>query len=82
MRSILSCSPELFFAVDNGVVAARPTQGTAPRGADKQDDARICGPEGERQGSRRKSDDLDLIRNDIGGVAKIGHRRGQQPLCD
>ena len=66
MRSILSCSPELFFAVDNGVIAARPMKGTALGGADEQDDARILGPEGERQGSRRKSDDLDLIRNDIG----------------
>jgi anthranilate/para-aminobenzoate synthase component I len=40
-RTILSFSPELFFRVAGGKIAARPMKGTAPRGADGNEDERL-----------------------------------------
>jgi para-aminobenzoate synthetase/4-amino-4-deoxychorismate lyase len=73
VRRILSFSPELFFAVDKGVMTARPMKGTAARGADEQEDARIAA--GLRASDKDRAENLmivDLIRNDIGRVAKTG----------
>jgi para-aminobenzoate synthetase/4-amino-4-deoxychorismate lyase len=70
---VLSCSPELFLRHDAGVLTARPMKGTA---------ARAVAPEGDSEMARLLSVDpknraenvmiVDLLRNDIGRVARIG----------
>lgn len=70
---VLSCSPELFLRQDAGVLTARPMKGTA---------ARAGAPEGDSETARLLSVDIknraenvmivDLLRNDIGRVARIG----------
>ncbi|MGK6308004.1 chorismate-binding protein [Variovorax sp. DT-64] len=70
---VLSCSPELFLRHDAGVLTARPMKGTA---------ARAGVPEGDSEMARLLSVDaknraenvmiVDLLRNDIGRVARIG----------
>ncbi|MBT2299651.1 chorismate-binding protein [Variovorax paradoxus] len=70
---VLSCSPELFLRHDAGVLTARPMKGTA---------ARASAPEGDSEMARLLSADpknraenvmiVDLLRNDIGRVARIG----------
>jgi para-aminobenzoate synthetase/4-amino-4-deoxychorismate lyase len=72
-RSILSLSPELFFAFVDGVLTARPMKGTAPRGEDPASDARIAAR--LKASEKDRAENLmivDLIRNDIGRVAKTG----------
>ena len=70
---VLSCSPELFLRQDAGVLTARPMKATA---------ARAGAPEGDSETARLLSVDIknraenvmivDLLRNDIGRVARIG----------
>ncbi|RST53081.1 chorismate-binding protein [Variovorax sp. MHTC-1] len=70
---VLSCSPELFLRHDAGVLTARPMKGTA---------ARAGAPEGDSEMARLLAADpknraenvmiVDLLRNDIGRVARIG----------
>jgi len=72
-RHILSLSPELFFAVENGVLTARPMKGTAPRGADAAQDAQIATR--LKRSEKDRAENLmivDLIRNDVGRVARTG----------
>ena len=72
-RHILSFSPELFFAVENGVLTARPMKGTAPRGADAAQDAQIAAC--LKASEKDRAENLmivDLIRNDVGRVARTG----------
>jgi para-aminobenzoate synthetase/4-amino-4-deoxychorismate lyase len=72
-RSIVSLSPELFFAVEDGLLTARPMKGTAPRGEDASSDARIAAR--LKASEKDRAENLmivDLIRNDIGRVAKTG----------
>jgi len=72
-RAILSLSPELFFACENGVATARPMKGTVPRGPDAAEDARL---RARLQASEKdRAENLmivDLIRNDLGRVARTG----------
>ena len=75
--SILSCSPERFLQVDcNGHIATRPIKGTAPRGHTAAQDQHLA--------RKLASDDkeraenlmiVDLMRHDIGRVARIGSVR-------
>ena len=72
-RHILSFSPELFFAVENGVLTARPMKGTAPRGADAAQDAQIAAClKGSEKDRAENLMIVDLIRNDVGRVARTG----------
>lgn len=71
---ILSLSPELFFDISrDGIITARPMKGTARRGRDASTDAQA------KAWLATSEKDLaenlmivDLTRNDIGRVAKIG----------
>jgi len=73
LHHVLSCSPELFLRHDGGVLTARPMKGTAPRSR---------APEGDSEMARWLADDeknraenlmiVDLLRNDLGRVARIG----------
>ncbi len=73
---VVSLSPEMFFRVDAGVIAARPMKGTAPRDADPGTDARLAA--GLRDSEKARAENLmivDLLRNDIGRLARIGSVR-------
>ncbi|WP_137131569.1 aminodeoxychorismate synthase component I [Rhizobium sp. FY34] len=71
---ILSRSPELFFKVDNeGVIETHPMKGTAPRGADAQEDAAIIAAmlsDEKTQAENRMI--VDLLRNDISVISEVG----------
>ena len=74
LPSILSRSPELFFATDAaGRIVTRPMKGTMPRGATPQED------EANRlflaQDEKNRAENLmivDLLRNDLSRVAEVG----------
>jgi len=78
-RNILSFSPEQFFAVTDGMLTARPMKGTAPRAEDPATDTRLrdalCASEKNRAENLMI---VDLIRNDLGRVAKIGTVRARE----
>ncbi len=70
---ILSLSPELFFESRNGYMRSRPMKGTAPRAASPKADA--ARREWLRKDEKSRAENLmivDLIRNDLGRVAKVG----------
>jgi len=72
-RNILSFSPEQFFAIAEGRLTARPMKGTAPRAEDPATDARLR--DALRASEKNRAENLmivDLIRNDLGRVSKIG----------
>ncbi len=74
---VVSRSPELFFRVEaGGRIVARPMKGTAPRDPDPARDAEIAA---RLQASEKdRAENLmivDLLRNDIGRVARIGSVR-------
>ena len=73
-RQLLSFSPELFFALDaQGRMTARPMKGTARRDPDKIVDRAL---RDELHASlKNRAENLmivDLIRNDLGRLAKTG----------
>lgn len=71
--TVLSASPELFLNIAGGVAVTRPVKGTRPRGALPADDARLraqlAGDEKERAENLMI---VDLMRNDLGRVARVG----------
>lgn len=71
--TLVGSSPERLVSVQDGVVQTRPIAGTRPRDEDPEEDARLgaelCGDQKERA----EHDMLvDLGRNDLGRVARIG----------
>jgi len=71
--TLIGSSPERLVSVNEGVVQSRPIAGTRPRDEDPEQDARLgaelCGDRKERA----EHDMLvDLGRNDLGRVARIG----------
>ena len=87
--TLVSRSPELFFALDGaGGIEARPMKGTAPRDADPARDAALRGG-ARRADAKNRAENLmivDLLRNDIGADrrdrvgAGAGALRGRE-LC-
>ena len=75
--AILSRSPELFFRLDaQGRIEARPMKGTAPRDPDPARDAGLAA--GLAASEKNRAENLmivDLLRNDIGRIARIGSVR-------
>jgi para-aminobenzoate synthetase/4-amino-4-deoxychorismate lyase len=76
--SILSASPELFFARRGQEIVTRPMKGTAPRGRFPAEDLeqilRLC------RSPKELAENLmivDLLRNDLGMVAETGSVRVQ-----
>jgi para-aminobenzoate synthetase/4-amino-4-deoxychorismate lyase len=70
---VLSASPELFFRIDGDTITSRPMKGTAPRGRWLAEDEEM------RRALERSVKDraenamiVDLLRNDIGRVARSG----------
>ena len=70
---LASLSPELFFARNGSRIEARPMKGTMRRGATPAEDAALI--EALRNDPKNRAENLmilDLIRNDIGRMARIG----------
>lgn len=71
--AILSVSPERFLQLKQGVVETKPIKGTRPRCSDPQQDQQQA--EQLAQALKDQAENLmivDLLRNDIGRVAKPG----------
>lgn len=70
---IISASPELFFHSDGKNIQCSPIKGTRPRGANSDEDILLAS---ELNQSEKDHAELamivDLVRNDLGRVAKIG----------
>ncbi len=70
---MLSFSPELFFALKDGRITARPMKGTAARLADPEADAKV---QAQLQSDpKQRAENLmivDLLRNDLSRVARQG----------
>ncbi len=71
---VVSASPERFLRLDaDGLAQSRPIKGTRPRGATPEQDSRL-----RRQLATSEKDRaenlmiVDLVRNDLGRVARIG----------
>jgi para-aminobenzoate synthetase/4-amino-4-deoxychorismate lyase len=66
-------SPELFFAVHDGMVTTRPMKGTAPRGRYPEEDAVLA--EALLSSEKERAENVmivDLLRNDLGRIAPYG----------
>ena len=75
--TIVSRSPELFFALDGaGGIEARPMKGTAPRDPVPERDAAVRAALGGDVKNRAENLMIvDLLRNDIGRIARVGSVR-------
>jgi para-aminobenzoate synthetase/4-amino-4-deoxychorismate lyase len=70
---LLSFSPELFFALEDGLVTARPMKGTARRSADSEEDRAAAAA--LAQDAKQRAENLmivDLLRNDLSRVSRAG----------
>jgi para-aminobenzoate synthetase/4-amino-4-deoxychorismate lyase len=73
---VLSTSPELFFRIDGSAITTRPMKGTAPRGRwFAEDEAVRAGLLGSVKDRAENAMIVDLLRNDIGRVARPGSVR-------
>ncbi|WP_125718732.1 aminodeoxychorismate synthase component I [Pseudoalteromonas rubra] len=71
--AIISVSPERFISVRQGQVETKPIKGTLPRLADPQADAQQAAT--LQRSSKDRAENVmivDLLRNDLGKVAKPG----------
>ena len=70
---IVSISPERFFEVDGSHIVTRPMKGTRARGRwREEDDANRASLETSEKDRAENLMIVDLIRNDLGRVAKVG----------
>jgi para-aminobenzoate synthetase/4-amino-4-deoxychorismate lyase len=69
--TLLSLSPELFFALHGGHVTTQPMKGTAPRGDTPEEDDRIAWA--LTHSDKERAENLmivDLLRNDLSRIAQ------------
>lgn len=75
-RSVLSLSPELFFRKDGDTLTAKPMKGTMPRGKNQAADALLRARlQGDEKNRAENLMIVDLIRNDLGRIARLGSIR-------
>jgi para-aminobenzoate synthetase component I len=80
-QAILSVSPERFLSCREGRVEARPIKGTRPRGATRDEDRQLAAELEESLKDRAENVMIvDLLRNDLGRVCRVGSVRVPQ-LC-
>jgi para-aminobenzoate synthetase/4-amino-4-deoxychorismate lyase len=82
-RRILSFSPELFFRIEHDGatrhIVTRPMKGTAPRGRTMREDRQIAGwLRSDPKNCAENVMIVDLVRNDLGRVARTGSVRVEQ----
>ncbi len=71
--TILSLSPELFLQVKDGQAESRPMKGTAQRGRTPEEDNEIkAWLAGDEKSRAENLMIVDLMRNDLGRVSKLG----------
>lgn len=72
--TLISRSPELFFALDGaGGIETRPMKGTAPRAEDPAEDAGLASAlEADEKNRAENLMIVDLLRNDVSRIAEIG----------
>jgi para-aminobenzoate synthetase/4-amino-4-deoxychorismate lyase len=78
---LLSFSPELFFALEDGAATVRPMKGTRPRGRTGAEDRMLA--EGLAGSAKDRAENLmivDLMRNDLSRVAEPGSVRMKNPF--
>jgi para-aminobenzoate synthetase/4-amino-4-deoxychorismate lyase len=71
--TLLSLSPELFFALDGGRLSCRPMKGTVRRGTTPAEDRALA--ESLRADPKQRAENLmivDLMRNDLSRIARPG----------
>lgn len=76
---VLSASPELFFELRRGALTCRPMKGTAHRGRWHSEDEQLKA--GLRESDKERAENLmivDLMRNDLGMVARTGSVRVEE----
>ena len=79
---LLSFSPELFVALKDGAVTAKPMKGTRSRGRDAAEDARLAAELTESVKDRAENLMIvDLMRNDLSRVAEPGSVRVEKPFA-
>ena len=79
--AVCSASPELFFELDGELLASRPMKGTAARGLWPADDRRLRQELAESRKDRAENlMILDMVRNDLGRVARFGSVRVSRPF--
>jgi len=79
---LLSFSPELFFALQDGRATVKPMKGTRPRGAGAQADAALAAE--LARSAKDRAENLmivDLMRNDLSRVAEAGSVRVEAPFA-
>jgi anthranilate synthase component 1 len=78
-RALVGSSPETLIQLEDGEVTLRPIAGTRPRGRDADADARL---EAELRADPKENAEhvmlVDLGRNDVGRVARVGSVRVTQ----
>lgn len=79
---LLSLSPELFFALQQGAVTGKPMKGTRPRGRDQAEDAALAADLAASVKDRAENLMIvDLMRNDLSRVAQAGSVRVERPFA-
>jgi para-aminobenzoate synthetase/4-amino-4-deoxychorismate lyase len=79
---LLSLSPELFFALQQGAVTGKPMKGTRPRGRDPAEDTALAADLAASLKDRAENLMIvDLMRNDLSRVAQAGSVRVERPFA-
>jgi para-aminobenzoate synthetase/4-amino-4-deoxychorismate lyase len=79
---LLCLSPELFFALKDGAVTAKPMKGTRRRGRDAAEDAALAKELAHSPKDRAENLMIvDLMRNDLSRVARAGSVRAEAPFA-
>lgn len=73
--TVVSASPELFFALDGRRLACRPMKGTAARGAPLGGRQDVAAADRLQRSAKDRAENVmivDLVRNDLGRIAEVG----------